>query len=265
VTELNHRADLPFTVNHVDPNKLAWYADHVHEMTVPTLKRRIAEFENKIRSHSAGNLSLSASDLNVIAGCVNLIKSRLDELLPNVAANVTDHDVLNGAKVRQRWPSELSHVTYKVHLHFLELIFAWNLRSIDTTTVDEYAESFGISRFVFTNEQSRSDFVDYYDLSDFVVGETADGFHYLTLTNKFSDADVNEFLAVYDSAMSALSQLHTERLNAIRIDGGRIGYICIDHYSARETAEINRIQSARQKLGAGFKALNAVPSQKVRE
>lgn len=248
-------------------DKVHWYRTHIHEMTVATLNRHRVEIENRLRMVSVGGLAVSPADQTTLTNCLELINTKLDELLPNVGANVSDRDVLNKGQIKERWPDELASHTLLVHYHFHELIFAWNInpyrRNPGSASVDEYAEQFGLTRLAFCGKADADAFIDHYMLDDFIVkidDIAGSEFYFVTFSNKFATSDVNEFLEVYNSAMNAIAALHQERNRAIRNDGGRVGFACIDHYAQREGQELNRIFYARQKLGAGYKALNENPN-----
>jgi hypothetical protein len=72
----------------------------------------------------------------------------------------------------------------------------------------------------------------------------------LVLNNKFAASDVQQFMDIYKSAMNTLAVIHDERERAIVNDGNKVGFICVDHFTAREVAELMRIRQAREKLGA---------------
>ena len=181
----------------------------------------------------------------------------------SIPASINDHDALNGHSSRTNWPDNLHPVTLKVHFHLCELLHAWNaypfkrVESFGIAAVDEWSERMGQTRFSFTSEESLTDFLDLYGLDDFELKRSGPNngtdFWWLTLTNKFAREDVNEFLKVYAACMNNLAVINDERLRAIRTDGGKVGFICVDHFSAREAAELIRIKQARMILGEGFK------------
>lgn len=182
--------------------------------------------------------------------------------VPTVAAAVDDHDRIAGQKASNNWPSDANKSSRLIHFHFVELLHAWNLnpfrRELSTATVDEYAETKGVTRFVFCSKQSLEDFLDFYGLDDFVVhkGETIDTPEGSTwwcvhFTNKFGEPEANSFLTTYRDAMNTLAVIHDERERAIVNDGGKVGFICADHFAARETYELMRIRKARESLAAG--------------
>lgn len=189
--------------------------------------------------------------------------SAVAPLRPTVSASIDDHDTLSGCKTSGNWPREANPLSLRMHFHFVELLEAWNLNpfkrnnDMATATVDEYAETKGVSRFVFVTKESLEDFLDFYGLDDFVIhkGETIDtpdGSTYwcVHLANSFGKPEAESFLTTYRSAMNTLSAIHDERERAIQTDGGKIGFICVDHFAARETHELMRIRKAREILGA---------------
>jgi hypothetical protein len=245
-----------FAVNLIEPGKASWFREHVHEMTPQVLQRNYVEYENKLRSFERGNLPLTESDRMEICEILAVLSARLDEVLPKMAADITDHDRLSGNRTTENWPEHLPHQTKLIHFHFCELAHAWNLnpfrRDASPVSVDESAEAEGRSRLAFCSKVARNDFLDYYSLDDFVLFEREDEhFFYIELTNKFDPREAQVFLNIYRSAMNALAVIHDERTRAIRNDGGKVGFIAVDHFAARETHELMRIKQARIELGAG--------------
>lgn len=176
-------------------------------------------------------------------------------------AQITDHDMSTGFKSHGNWPVDCDSHRLKLHLHFRELVEAWKVnpyrREHTTCTVDELAESKGMSRFVFCSKESRDDFIIYYDLHDFVLRTIDPGpkgaFYWLELENKFTPNEVNKFLEVYNSAMNNLAAIEAERRNAIHVDGEKVGLVTTDHFTQRECYELDRIRRARSHMGMGAK------------
>jgi hypothetical protein len=48
--------------------------------------------------------------------------------------------------------------------------------------------------------------------------------------------------------MANLADIENERARAIRTDGNRVGFICVDHFTWRGTLELSRIRQAREAL-----------------
>lgn len=249
----------PFSINYIDPGKANWFREHIHEMSVPVLQRHYADFEAMMAQFERGNLPLTNADRMEIAECLAVISERLDDLLPKMSADIQDHDRLSGYRTTENWPEHLPHHTKLIHFHFCELVHAWNLnpfrRDTSTVTIDETAETYGISRVVFSSNTARNDFLDYYALDDFVVRDIKSNesstYFWVELTNKFHPREAQYFLDVYKSAMNTLAVIHDERIRAIRHEGGKIGFITVDHFNAREVNELMRIKQARMELGAG--------------
>jgi hypothetical protein len=253
--------------NKYEPGLVERITEHVHQMTPQVLRRHYVEYERMIELADQNVMMLTESDRVEIAGAMKLIEDRLDEIIPKMAADIADHDRLSGYKTSLNWPDELPTHTKHIHFHFVELLEAWNLnpfkRDMTVSTVDEYAETHGETRFAFCSKESREDFLEFYGLDDFVVrrddpvdevdvypNANVSKFWLLTLTNKFGKPEVESFLTTYRSAMNTLVAIHDERERAIRNDGGKIGFLCVDHFAARETHELMRIRHAREMLGA---------------
>lgn len=245
--------------NLVRPNLAAYYTNLLPEMTAAVVRRHYADLENQMIQYENGKLPLTEADRLEIGQAMAVLGERLDDIVPQMAADIRDHDHMMGSRTALIWPQHLEVSTMLIHFHFVELLHAWNLnpfkRDMGVAAVDEFAEEQGVSRFSFTSKESLDDFVDYYELSDFVVSkffaERSDAFSFLTLSNKFTRDQANEFLDVYKSAMNTLAVINEERTRAIRHDGGKVGFVSADHFNAREKNELNRITFARQKLGAG--------------
>jgi hypothetical protein len=259
------RQPTTFTVSLIDPDKPNWYRVNVHSMSISVLHRHRVDLENKL----AGNLPLTQSDVATVNSCLSIVNDRIDAITPSVAAQISDHDVVvSKGRLKERWPAERSEASLLVHYHFSELVLSWNLFPFKRVsaegheaTVDEYAEMQGITRIAFWFKESREDFLDHFELEDFVTSrqdpkEFGDAFWYVTLSNQFTTEQVNAFLDQYKASMNMLSVIHEERNRAIRTDNGKVGFACVDHFSARERHELNRIQRARQILGEGYRGLN---------
>lgn len=197
-----------------------------------------------------------------IGAVLEIIEKRLDEITPTKAAQIEDHDRLNGCRSSESWPTWLHANTLRIHWHWCELLEAWNLNpfkrqeSFGAATVDESAEAEGITRFVFPNVENRNDFIEAYHLEDFIrhlYNPSSEGdFFALTLVNNFDKTDAAEFLNVLKHATNQLAVIHDERMRAIRNDGGRVGFITVDHFNRRELHEMLRITQARNMLGAKY-------------
>jgi hypothetical protein len=266
-----------FTINVIGPGTAKRIAETCVTMPLDVLKRRALEFENQLAAWENGKLPLTANDRLEIAESLKALNKRIDELMPIVPASLGIGDNFSVEPVAERWPIELPTHTRQIHMHFRELVYAWqinpfrNTDSSQTVTVDEFAETSGISRFVFEDAQDAGNFIDHFALEDFVkVDATPTGsnhpttgrpFFYIELTNKFAREDVAEFIEVYSSAIMALSVIHDERRRAISMDNGRYGFVTSDHFTARETLALCEIAGARIKLGAGYKSLTKKDGQ----
>lgn len=245
-----------------------WYRANVHEMVPDVLKRHRIELEGKMALYQKHLLPLTEQDRMEIVEAIATIEARLDEVLPKVPAAIDEHDHNIGDRAKLNWPVHLQPSTLKVHLHFCELIDSWRINSRrrfgSFVGVNETAEHEGVSGFNFDSEADLADFLAHYQLNDFVVNrakyevpisyEETRTTHYLTLSNKFTAAEVNGFLDVYKSAVNGLAIIHDERRRATNVDGGRIGFLAVDHFNYRETVELDRITAARSILGAGLRA-----------
>jgi hypothetical protein len=242
--------------NLYEPGLAERIAENVHTMTPKVLRRHYGEYERMLELADQGVIELTSSDRVEIDAAMALIAQRLDEIVPKMAADITDHDRLSGFKSSAAWPAELPEHTKLIHFHFVELIHAWNLNPFKrdmpaVASVDESAEAEGRSRFAFVTKGNRDGFLEFYGLDDFVLFEQSDeNFFYVELTNKFNREEANQFLTTYRSAMNTLAVIHEERERAIRNDGGKVGFICVDHFAAREVHELMRIRQAREMLGA---------------
>jgi hypothetical protein len=177
-----------------------------------------------------------------------------------VPAQVQEHDKLTGFQSTDAWPDNLAPSTLKIHMHFLELVTAWNYNPHRTeygvASVDQFAESNGISRFAFCSRASATAFIAHYELDDFIVeridAPRSDAFHFITLSNRFLPSEVARFFQVYDSAMLELSAIENERRGATRVDGNKVGFVLVDHFTWRETYQLMRIKQSRKNLGSGL-------------
>jgi hypothetical protein len=177
-------------------------------------------------------------------------------------AQIDDHDRLSGYRARTNWPAWLHVNTLNIHMHYCELVQAWNLNpfrrqeSFSVVTVDESAEAEGISRFVFCSVESLNDFIDGNELEHLIEKLHEPGpsgaYYWATLRNNFGRDEMQAFMDDYRRSMVELATIQNERMGAIRHDGGKVGYITADHFTSREMYELNRIKAARQKLGAGI-------------
>lgn len=223
----------------------SWYQDNIPLMTLDVLKRH--------------HLELETYDDSDAKNALTLVAARIDELLPKLPG----HAEVHANNVHTRWPLHLPYQTYRIHIHLRELLYAWNLSPCNTggrdSSVDEFAETEGITRFVFSGRSDPGNFMDFHGLNDFLVGEIeglsspAGSFFYLTLTNKFHEDDVNKFLGVYGRSINTLAIIYEERRRAVQMDGGKIGFITADHFTTREQIALNNLRAAREALGAGFK------------
>lgn len=248
------------TGNLIQPGLAQYYADHVHQMTASVVQRHYVNHQAQIDQCANGALPLTNADKSELAESLVVLGRRLDELVPKMAAGIDDHDKLNGNKARSNWPVHKQEQTLKIHLHFCELLDSWNFNprkrqeSLGNATVDEYAETQGKTRFVFCTIEARNDFIEMYQLEDFVVAthdpNVASAYYFLELANQFSRDDANNFLDVYRQAVNTLAVLNEESQRAIRNDGGKVGFVTCDHYVTLQTFELSRISLARQTLGA---------------
>lgn len=255
-----------FPLNLIEPGKANWFEANMATMPIDVVRRHYVDYEQKLIAYENGQLPLSEADRLEIARIMAVLANHIDDALPVMAANIDDHDKLSGNRTREIWPAELPNSTMQMHFHWCELLHAFNLsvnrRSFATATVDEYAETMGTSRFVFTSKADRDDFIDRYNLSDFIVEVTTNEhdaitlsenlpvFWWLTLANRFNPEKVTAFLNTYRSAMNTLAIVQEERNRALRNDGGKVGYILADHFSEREMNALTTIGKARQVLGA---------------
>lgn len=189
-----------------------------------------------------------------------------------IPAQITDHDEMAGFPASKAWPSDSSEHSLRLHLHFCELIHAWNLspyrreaQRSQVASVNQEAETRGESQFSFVSLADRTAFVKHFGLDDF-VSDTFDPksgepgvepfteishFYLLTLNNKLGRLEINAFFRTYQNAMNNLSIIETERRRAISNDGNRVGFITSEHFAGREMFELSRIRTARVQLGAG--------------
>lgn len=264
-----------FAVNLIEPGKANWFREHINEMTASVLRQNYVDYENKLASFELGQLPLTQSDRMEIVEILSVLSGRLDEIIPQMAMDIVEHDVTTGRRSAENWPDDLPKHTLMIHLHLCELIDSWNinphrrLESQGVATIDQFAETLGITRFAFTSKEGREDFLEFYGLEDFEVEridareprEASDGggiipgdpYWYIRLSNKFAKEDVQTFLDVYRSALNTLAALNEERARAIRHDGGRVGFTCIEHFTIQELHELTRIRQAREQLGAPAK------------
>jgi hypothetical protein len=248
------------SVNLIQPGLATYYSDNVHQMHASVIQRHYVNHETQLALFERGKLPLTESDRAELVEAIKVLGDRLDEIVPKMAADITDHDKLMGNKASLNWPDHLQPETLKLHLHFCELIDGWNLRpdrvgnGTGTATVDEYAETNGVSRFSFVSKADRTNWLTYYFLDDFVA-DTIDANHgspyyFVELRNVYPKSQVRHFLDVYRSAINCLAALNEESQRAIRNDGGKVGFVTVDHFAARQVHELNRISLARQMLGA---------------
>jgi hypothetical protein len=270
VRELGSVRPNSFSVNLIHPGKANWYAENIPSMNLAVLKNHAMDLENQLASFERGNLPLTQNDVIEINKCLTLLHTRIDELLPKAPALIETHDNVWGNRITSSWPSDLPESSMRMHMHFCELIYTWQMsphrRETSTPTVDECAEAHGASRFIFSDKADAGNFIDAYDLEDFILVEvtrtglsdsnTNKPFYFIELTNKFAHNAVHEFLAIYQSAINALTVIYDERRRAVSYDNGKYGYVTSAHFTTRETVELNRIRAAREVLGAGFRNIN---------
>lgn len=245
------------------PDHANWYRDNVGEMSISVLNRHQSDLDGKLALYERNLLPLTETDRMEITESIRVIAERLDEILPKVPAAIDEHDRNVGNRVHDNWPEYLQKSTLQVHLHFCELIDSWRIhhkrRFTGHVGVNEAAEVKGESAFDFDSNEDLRDFLDNYQLDDFVVTRTSyqsvnnKTSYYLVLSNKFTAEEVNKFLDVYKSSVARLSTIYGERRRAVNVDGGRIGFIVVDHFATREVMEMERINAARTILGAGAK------------
>lgn len=236
---------------------LAWYRDHVPAMPLATAKQHMMTLEHEVK--------VIAPDSRFQAEfgeCLKLVTNRVDELLPKVPATVTQHDHSIGDRVKLNWPAHFQASTMYIHMHLCELLYAWNLNpyrpALSAATVDEYSETLGLTRFVFPTRGDAQAFINQYAIIDFVVSEQFspednEAAWAVTFTNRFERDEVNGFLEIYNRAVVALTTIYDEQRRAVSIDNGKFGFVTADHFTTRETIELAKIRTAREKLGRGFK------------
>lgn len=243
----------------IQPGTAEWWRQHVHEMPAKRLNSERALWGTVLEVAAISNAERAE-----IKAVLEIIEKRLDEITPTKAAQIDDHDRLTGYRSSSNWPTYLHANTLQMHWHWCELLEAWNLNpfkrqeSFGTATVDESAEAEGITRFVFPSRENRNDFLEAYNLEDFIrhlydPHSEGDVFA-LVLVNNFDKVDAAEFLNILKHATNQLAIIHDERMRAIRNDGGRIGFITADHFNKREAHEMTRITQARNMLGAKYLA-----------
>lgn len=165
-------------------------------------------------------------------------------------------------RLAEVWPdrSDIEKMSRQTHLHFCELLAAWNLNDTRADSsyqafVYEDAENIGLTKFIFFSPRDAEAFIGKYNLQDFVLTKSVSYVPYGTvieLTNKFPVDDVRVFLTIYRRAMANLASIHDERLNAVQNDGNKVGFVMVDHFLTREYAELLTIQVARETLAKGF-------------
>lgn len=240
-----------------------WYRDNVSQMAPDVLQRHQMDLEGKFTLHEKGLLKLSEADRMEIAEALQSVNRQLDEILPKIPAAIDEHDRSVGNRVHRNWPSHFQTSTLTIHLHFCELIDSWRIHPARTQRFTSYlgvaeeAEVKGNSAFNFDNKDDLNAFLEFYQLDDFIVSrDSFEGvnnrkFYHLILSNKFTPDEVNRFMNVYKSAINRLAGIAEERRRAINLDGGRVGFLTIDHFSFQEQVELNHILTARCELGMG--------------
>jgi hypothetical protein len=248
-------AELPSSGEYV---YASWYRDNVTQMPVKVLTRHQLDLEAKLALHEKGQFCLLEGSRMEIVEAIKVITERLDEILPKVPATIDEHDRNVGNRVHDNWPIHAQSTSLEMHLHFCELIDSWKLnparRFVSNVSVILESEHAGISAFGFNDSRDLGDFVVNYQLGDFVVSVTASGTqnpNTLVLSNRFTKEQVHPFLDVYKSVISRLASIHDERRRATNIDGGRVGFLSVDHFHTRETIELQRLMRARMELGLG--------------
>lgn len=183
-------------------------------------------------------------------------------------AQVDERDGFALSPVANSWPPNLAVSTSKLHHHFCELVYAWNMNpfkrrnpdaepspeSIGVAAVDVTAEAEGRSRFSFLSKQDLDDFLDHYTLDDFVLhvieASRSDAFCFVELNNKFLHSNIEQFFTIYRDAMMNLTVVEEQRRRALVMDGNKVGHVFVDYYTEVAVHEMNRIKAARQTLGA---------------
>lgn len=173
-------------------------------------------------------------------------------------------------RVDAAWPQNFKGHTKQMHLHFCELLDTWLIHPdrISSTNrpivIDSEAEYDGQTVFHFPNWWEMNEFVSFFNLRPFMyewakvqpIGNSADQPFALELRNCFDSADAHEFLSRYHNAVDRLISIHQERVRAIQLDAGHVGYLSADHFNTRERVQLHHIDHARETLA---RSLNKSP------
>lgn len=232
-----------------------WLTDQLPLMELPVVRR----IENDYRSHL--HVFRDGPIRAEIERALSVIEKYLDETLPKAPASFRDHDHSQGDRAKRNWPEHLHATTLDIHLHLCELLDTWRIAPMrdhrSEVHIDTVAELEGRTQFNFGSEHDREDFITAYFLQDFVIKQGAflGDNYWLILANKFAPHDAQNFLAVYNGCMNRLAAAYEERRRAVAVDGGKVGFMSVDHFAYREQVELNAITNARCLLGIGHKVV----------
>lgn len=231
-----------------------WYRANIDKMPVDVLREHHRNIQEKIAAYERGSIFLDESMRLEITEILGIMANRLDDIIPKLPFDVSDHDKLCGQRSATNWPDYLPRHTLLVHSHWCELLHSWNLNPFRTedreACVDIGAETTGMTCFIFPTKADANDFLDYNSIDDFVEDLfESTGTFCLILKNKFDEEKAKTFFSTYSSAMNALAIVEEERRRAIRNDGGKVTYVSVQHFSDREIFHLLRIKQARLILG----------------
>lgn len=229
-----------------------WYEANLPLMPVSVARRHQFDITQKLLIEDDGQ------KLEALRVCLDVIEKHLDETLPKAPASFEQHDHSIGDRAANNWPEHLHRSTLLVHLHLCELLDSWRINPLRYASsriwVNEDQEREGLTHFEFQSKTDLNAFIDHYKLADFIVligSYLGDSGGYLNLSNKFERDETNKFLETYNACVNRLAIIADERRRAIVIDGGKIGFMTVDHYSVRERNELEQITRARCLLGLG--------------
>lgn len=232
-----------------------WYRAHSKQMTPQVLRRHRLEIAYHIENpgHIGSPMfeNVRTPELN---DCLTVIDERLNELVMTEKASLP---TLDTDSIRDRWPDYEDKSTLDMHMHWCDLVTEWNLLPFrvngDTVSINEAAETFGVTKVEFVSEDSLNEFVDHFELHEFVTlskpNETTRG-GFITLCNSFPESDVAEFLRILNEVKSSLSVIYDERRRATIQMGGKVSYVLSSHFATREQVDLDRVTTAREFLGA---------------
>lgn len=160
------------------------------------------------------------------------------------------------------WPKDYKEHTKQMHLHWCELLDTYKFHPDradmnSSPSINQNAEMDGLTIFEFANHYEALEFISFFKLHDFVESSgAAEGVNYIQLRNCFNSAAAHEFLQKYTTAIRNLTVIHQERMRAVAIDNGYVGYLSSDHFNVRERIQIRHIDAARYCLS---QSLNSNP------